>query len=155
MTSFEQQQLNEFIGKCVINNYSFPGVRVGTSNITIQELYHNYSVKALNDYADVLERSNKRTSRNDKSSEKKVYNTDITYSEFVSVIDIIVKDKEQKEAATKNDAKIKELESKLEAFKTDDERKAELIAELNRLKGETVSEVVSKPTTETEDKKSE
>lgn len=137
LTTSEQKQLTDFVGRCVIENVQFPSSTIGASNTTIQEILHNRSVESLGTYNDYLETQAGKVSRAERiigaGKEKTFGNSKITYSEAISNIDLIIKQKLNQEFEERNRKRALELKKELESLETPNERKNKIKAELKAL----------------------
>ena len=137
LSKAELQKLQEFVGKCVIENVTFPPIQMGGSSATIQEIMHNRSVETLGKYNDFLETQSGKVSRLDRinglEKEKRIGNSSITYTEAVSNIDLIIKNKVYEEYKAKIDARLKEINNELESLETPKEKKSKLEKEKKAL----------------------
>jgi len=133
----EIQSLQEFVGKCVMENVSFPPVQVGANRANIQEIMHNRSIESLGTYNDFLEKQSGKTSRVDRingtDQEKKIDNSSVTYTEAVNNIDLIIKHKLYSEYKEKVSKRLKEINEKLNDMQSPAELKAKLKKEQKAL----------------------
>ena len=96
LTKTETTKLRDFVGNVVMNNVVFPPTQMGASSITIQELLHSRTTESLGKYADFLETQSDKISRTDRLNgvkEKTISGSDITFTEVIEVIDLIIKHK--------------------------------------------------------------
>jgi hypothetical protein len=136
LTKSEKQELHQFAGKCVFENVVFPPMQMGGQGTTIQDLIHSRSADSLGKYADHLETQGGKMTRTDKINsiqEKKISGSEVTYTDAVKMIDLIIKHKLYEEYREKVAAKRAELKEELERLETPKERKAKLKAELAEL----------------------
>lgn len=137
LSTAEQKQLLDFVGRCVIENVQFPSTSIGSNNTSIQELLHSRSVESLGTYNDYLETQSGKVSRAERiigaAKEKTFSNTKVTYTEAISNIDLIIKQKLNQEFEEKNRKRALELKKELESLETPNERKAKIKAEMKAL----------------------
>lgn len=137
LTKSELQSLQEFVGKCVMENVAFPPIQIGGANATVQDIMHNRSVDSLGKYNDFLESQASRVSRidkiNGKDSDKKIGNSSVSYTEAVSQIDLIIKNKLYAEYKEKMAERLKEINKELEMIETPAEKKSKLLKEKKAL----------------------
>ena len=136
LTKAETAKLREFVGNVVMNNVVFPPTQMGGASITVQELLHQRTVDSLGKYADFLETQSDKISRTDRLNgvkEKTISGSDITFSEAIEVIDLIIKHKLALEQAAFIEKKKIEIRKELDSLKTPKERKAELEKQLASL----------------------
>lgn len=137
LTKSELQSLQEFVGKCVMENVAFPPIQMGGANATVQDIMHNRSVDSLGKYNDFLESQASRVSRidkiNGKDSDKKIGNSSVSYTEAVSQIDLIIKNKLYAEYKEKMAERLKEINKELEMIETPAEKKSKLLKEKKAL----------------------
>lgn len=137
LTKSELQSLQEFVGKCVMENVAFPPIQMGGANATIQDIMHNRSVDSLGKYNDFLESQASRVSRidkiNGKDSDKKIGTSSVSYTDAVSQIDLIIKNKLYIEYKEKMSERLKEINKELEMIETPAEKKSKLLKEKKAL----------------------
>jgi hypothetical protein len=137
LSKIESAKLQDFVGKCVIENVTFPPVQMGGSNSTIQEIMHGRSVDTLGKYNDFLETQSGKVSRLDRingsEKAKRIGNSSVTYAEAVENIDLIIKNKLYEEYRAKVEDRVKEINKDLESLETPKERKTKLEKEKRAL----------------------
>lgn len=130
LTPEENTSLFSFIGKCVLENISFPGRTIGTDNITVQELLNNYTISNLQDYGSFLHKKYMTDDDPFKQGRKEKTFGSISVKEVVNALLLIIKHKTYVSEKIRIDKKILNLQSELEKHKTPDEIKAELEKQL-------------------------
>jgi hypothetical protein len=138
LTSEENSQLNDFIGKAVRNNYTF-GVltqRVAvTPKMGVQELY-NQSEETLITYAGLLDKNIKGhiTNFDPRARGEKAYMIGrVKGSDLLNILQLIIKEKAYNTEVENAILRKENIKAKLEDLKTPEEKRKELEAELSLL----------------------
>ena len=133
LTSEEKTKLITFIGEAVLTNATFPSLRQGANNVTIQELLNNRNTDSLRDLG--------------KTIKKKIADYDPEFSKsdnlkiagfegerVVEVLKLMIKYHEYNEWRKTALAKASALKDELKSLQTPEERKAAVAQELEELK---------------------
>jgi len=128
LTEKELNQLNQFIGKCVLQNVSFPSNMYGSSNnITIQDLAGNRSVDSLKKFGIYIKKQ-LNDSDPDFSDAEPLKFGDIHATDLVDNLKLLIRYKEYKQKESKLKEELRELKRLEDDLKTPEERRKEVAA---------------------------
>lgn len=132
LSAEELSELQSFIGECVLKDKAFPTLRVGTDNVTIQELMHDRSLDSIRAFGKSVKDAITKHDP-DFSSAETFKIGGFEGDKVVKMLKLIIRYREYQVYLKDARSEKKRLTIELENLSTPEERKEKLKAQLLEL----------------------